>query len=64
MRLERYWLMEPRFAALAADLDYELSQLDRLIQELAELRQRLTDLPTTTELRAAGKHPARLLQWG
>jgi hypothetical protein len=46
--------MEPRFAALAADLDNELHQLDRLIQELATLRQRLPDPPTTLELRAAG----------
>ena len=46
--------MEPRFATLAADLENELGQLDRLIQELRALSQRLIDLPTSVELRAAG----------
>src|ERR1700682_2411272 len=46
--------MEPRFAALAADLDSELRQVDQLVQELAMLSQRLPDPPTTVELRAAG----------
>ena len=43
-----------RFAALAADLDYELAQLDALVRELAELRARMPDPPTSVELRAAG----------
>ena len=46
--------MKPRFAALAADLNNELRQLDQLLLELTTLRQRLPDPPTTVELRAAG----------
>ena len=46
--------MEPRFAALAADLSNELRQLNQLVLELAELRQRLPTPPTTVEIRAAG----------
>lgn len=44
--------MEPRFAAIAADLEHELVQLDQLIGELATLRPSVIDSPTSLELRA------------
>lgn len=46
--------MEPKFAAIAADLENELTQLDQLLDELATLRQQLSSPPTSLELRAAG----------
>jgi hypothetical protein len=45
---------EARLATLAADLEHELTQLDALGDELALLRTRLPDPPTSIELRAAG----------
>ena len=47
-------MVEPRFAALAADLENELRQIDALLEELAMLRSGLPDPPTSLDLRAAG----------